>query len=72
MDEPDPYQVWNVRVTFRADRGGDAWGMRQLDIAFAELVPGTPEHEALMVLWRKASADALASARATGVQLGLT
>lgn len=70
-EELPPYQVWNVRVTFHADRGGDAMGTRQISLAFDELAPGTPEHEALMWLWRKAEADALAKMRAEGIRLDI-
>lgn len=70
-EELPPYQVWNVRVTFHADRGGDAMGTRQIVLDFAALAPGTPEHEALMWLWRKASDDALAKMRAEGVRLDI-
>lgn len=68
MDEPGPYDVWRVRVSFRADRGGDAWGARDVVFAFDSLDPGSPEHEALMTLWRKASEVALARAQAEGIK----
>lgn len=66
MDEAGPYDVWRVRVSFRADRGGDAWGARDVVFAFDLLAPGSVEHEALMTLWRRASEDALARARIAG------
>ena len=68
-DDPTPYEIARVRISFVADRGRDAWGAREVVLAFPALAPGTPEHEALMWLWRKAEADALAVARAEGVRL---
>jgi hypothetical protein len=70
-EELPPYQVWNIRVTFDADRGGDAMGRQQIVLTFDELVAGTPEHEAVMWLWRKAAADALAKRRAEGIRLDI-
>lgn len=69
LADPMPYEVARVRISFMADRGGDAWGAREVVLAFDSLTPGTPEHEALMWLWQKAAADALARARAEGIRL---
>lgn len=63
---PGPYQVWAVEVAFTADRGGDAWGARKVRLTFDRIDAGTPEHEALMTLWRLHDERVLAHYRQTG------
>lgn len=70
-DDPLPYEISRVRISFVADRGRDAWGAREIVLAFPALAPGTAEHEAIMLLWRKNTADALAQLRADGIKFDL-
>lgn len=69
--DPLPYEISRVRISFVADRGRDAWGAREIVLAFPSLAPGTPEHDALLWLWRKNTDDALARAPVEGVRLDI-
>ncbi len=61
-DAPDPYNLWRVRVTFMADRGGDAFGAREVTLTWNDVRPDHPAHRLLMALWIEYHADAMARA----------
>lgn len=63
---PGPYSAWNVEIVFTADRSNDYETARRFTLAFPRVDPGTPEHDALMVLWRLHDERVLAHYRAVG------
>jgi hypothetical protein len=66
VSDPSLYSVWRARVTFLADRGGDAMGYLEVTLTFDSPEQGSPEYEALMTLWRAYAAKAEAIAREKG------
>jgi hypothetical protein len=70
MTEPTEYVVWDASVTFRADKGGDAWGPMLVTMRWEK----APQEVAdlLVQLWKIYHAEVLAKAQQTGITLEMT
>lgn len=66
---PSPYQVWDVKVTFRADRGGDASGTVTVRLGWDRVADDGRENELLQELWRLWYAQMLKQAQETVVDV---
>lgn len=64
------YTVWDVTVTFKADKGGDAMGTMLVRLRWDDPPPEIAE--ALVQLWARHHADIIAQAQQTGTTLDMT